>query len=171
MRFSIWPAAAQPWEDIREISAHCEETGWDGVYIADHFMPNHSGPEPRDGDMLECWSLLAALAVAVPRVRLAPLVTSVTYRHPAVLANIAATTDRISGGRLALGIGAGWQENEHAAYGVALGTIKERLDRFEEACQIITGLLNEDRTCPRGGPSPSRVACHAAASDLSACWV
>jgi F420-dependent oxidoreductase-like protein len=146
MRFSIWPAAAQPWEDIREISAHCEETGWDGVYIADHFMPNHSGPEPRDGDMLECWSLLAALAVAVPRVRLAPLVTSVTYRHPAVLANIAATTDRICGGRLALGIGAGWQENEHASYGIPLGTIRERLDRFEESIPVLLGLLREPRT-------------------------
>src|ERR1044071_4991725 len=72
MRFSIWPGAAQPWEDIREISVHCEQTGWDGVYIADPFMPNHSGPEPRDGDMLECWSLLAGLAVAPPRVRLGP---------------------------------------------------------------------------------------------------
>jgi F420-dependent oxidoreductase-like protein len=146
MRFSIWPGAAQPWEDIREISAHCEETGWDGVYIADHFMPNDAGAEPRDGDMMECWSLLAALAVAVPRVRLAPLVTSVTYRHPTVLANIAASVDRISGGRLALGIGAGWQENEHAAYGIPLGTIRERLDRFEESIPVLLGLLREPRT-------------------------
>ena len=87
MRFSIWPSPAQSWDDIHEIVAHCERTGWDGVYFADHFMPNSQGPQPLDGDVLECWSIMAALAAAVPRVRLAPLVTSVTYRHPAVLAN------------------------------------------------------------------------------------
>ena len=84
-------------------------------------MPNAPDATPLDGDTLECWSVLAALAAAVPRLRLAPLVTSVTYRHPAVLANIAAAVDNISGGRLLLGIGAGWQENEHAAYGIELG--------------------------------------------------
>jgi alkanesulfonate monooxygenase SsuD/methylene tetrahydromethanopterin reductase-like flavin-dependent oxidoreductase (luciferase family) len=77
---------------------------------------------------------------------LASLVTSVTYRHPAVLANIAAAVDNISHGRLLLGLGAGWQENEHAAYGIPLGTVGERLDRFEEACQVITSLLREKRT-------------------------
>jgi F420-dependent oxidoreductase-like protein len=146
MRFSIWPSPAQPWEDIRETAAHCERTGWDGVYVADHFMPNGPGPEPLDGDMLECWSVIAALAAAVPRIRLAPLVTSVTYRHPAVLANIAAAVDRLSHGRLTLGVGAGWQENEHAAYGIPLGTVRERMDRFAEAVQILRSLLSEPRT-------------------------
>jgi F420-dependent oxidoreductase-like protein len=146
MRFSIWPAATASWEDIHEITAHCERTGWDGVYFADHFMPNGPGPEPLDGDMLECWSVLAALAASVPRIRLAPLVTSVTYRHPAVLASIAAAVDQISGGRLTLGIGVGWQENEHAAYGIKLGSVRERSDRFEEATQILHGLLSQRRT-------------------------
>ncbi len=114
MRFSIWPSPAQSFDDIHEITAHCERTGWDGVYFADHFMPNSEGPEPLDGDILECWSVIAALAATVPRLRLAPLVTSVTYRHPAVLANIAAAVDQISHGRLTLGVGAGWQLNEHA---------------------------------------------------------
>jgi F420-dependent oxidoreductase-like protein len=150
MRFSIWPAAAQPWDDILAISAHCEQTGWDGVYVADHFMPNGPGPEPLDGPTLECWSVIAALAALVPRVRLAPLVTSVTYRHPAVLANIAAAVDQVAHGRLTLGIGAGWQENEHAAYGIALGTIRERMDRFEEATRILSGLLREPRTTVKG---------------------
>ena len=146
MRFSIWPSPAQSWDDIHEIAAHCERTGWDGVYFADHFMPNSGGPQPLDGSTLECWSIIAALAAAVPRMRLAPLVTSVTYRHPAVLANIAAAVDQISHGRLTLGVGAGWQENEHAVYGIPLGTVRERMDRFTEAVQILRSLLSQPRT-------------------------
>ena len=146
MRFSIWPTPAQPWDDIHEITAHCEQTGWDGVYFADHFMPNGPGAAPLDGDTLECWSVVAALAASVPRLRLAPLVTSVTYRHPAVLANIASAVDQISHGRLTLGVGAGWQENEHAVYGIPLGTVRERMDRFEEAVQILRSLLDQPRT-------------------------
>lgn len=146
MRFSIWPSPAQPWDDIREIAAHCEQTGWDCVYFADHFMPNGPGPAALDGDMLECWSVIAALAAAVPRIQLAPLVTSVTYRHPAVLAKIASAVDQISHGRLTLGVGAGWQENEHVAYGIALGTVRERMDRFEEAIQILRSMLSQPRT-------------------------
>jgi F420-dependent oxidoreductase-like protein len=146
MRFSIWPSPARSWDEIHEITTHCERTGWDGVYFADHFMPNGPGAEPLDGNTLECWSIIAALAAAVPRLRLAPLVTSVTYRHPAVLANIAAAVDQVSNGRLTLGLGAGWQENEHAAYGLALGTLRERMDRFEEAVQILHSMLREPRT-------------------------
>jgi F420-dependent oxidoreductase-like protein len=146
MQFSIWPSAGWSWDEIFDVAVHCEQAGWDGVYFADHFMPNGPGPEPLDGNTLECWSIIAALAASVPRLRLAPLVTSVTYRHPAVLANIAAAVDQVSHGRLTLGIGAGWQENEHAAYGLALGTIRERMDRFEEAVQILRSLLREPRT-------------------------
>ena len=146
MRFGIWPSPQQPWEDTLELARHCESTGWDTIYFADHFMPNGPGPEALEGDTLECWSVLAGLAAEVPRVRLAPLVTSVTYRHPAVLANIAAAVDRMSGGRLTLGLGAGWQENEHAAYGIDLGGIKERMDRFEEAVEVVSGLLHQPRT-------------------------
>jgi F420-dependent oxidoreductase-like protein len=146
MRFSIWPAPTRPWTEILELTQHCEATGWDGVYFADHFMPNGPDATPLDGDTLECWSVMAALAASVPRVRLGTLVSSVTYRHPAVLANIAAAVDQISEGRLLLGVGAGWQENEHAAYGIRLGGVKERLDRFEEACAVLVGLLRETRT-------------------------
>jgi F420-dependent oxidoreductase-like protein len=146
MRFSIWPSPGRPWDEILELTRHCEATGWDGVYFADHFMPNGPGPAALDGDTLECWSVLAALAVAVPRLRLAPLVTSVTYRHPAVLAKIAAAVDQISGGRLTLGVGTGWQENEHTSYGIELGGIKERLDRFEEAIEILASMLRNPRT-------------------------
>jgi F420-dependent oxidoreductase-like protein len=152
MRFSIWPSTKRPWGEILDLARHCEATGWDGVYVADHFMPHGDfTPDvdpsaPLDGDTLECWSVVAALAAAVPRLRLGTLVSSVTYRHPAVLANIAAAVDNISDGRLVLGIGAGWQENEHAAYGIDLDTVSERLDRFEEACEVIASLLRERRT-------------------------
>jgi len=150
MRFSIWPSPAQSFDDIHEVAAHCEQTGWDAVYFADHFMPNGQGPEPLDGNVLECWTVIAALAATVPRVRLAPLVTSVTYRHPAVLANIAAAVDQVSHGRLTLGVGAGWQENEHASYGITLGSVRERMDRFTEAVQILRSLLSEPRTTLSG---------------------
>ncbi|HMC41109.1 MAG TPA: LLM class F420-dependent oxidoreductase [Acidimicrobiales bacterium] len=150
MRFGIWPSPQQSWEDTLELVRHCEATGWDSVYFADHFMPNGPDTEPLDGDSLECWSVLSALAAQVPRVRLAPLVTSVTYRHPAVLAKIAAAVDLISGGRLTLGLGAGWQENEHASYGLELGTIKERMDRFEEAVEIVASMLRQTRTTFKG---------------------
>ena len=150
MRFSIWPAPMRPWTEILELTKHCEATGWDGFYFADHFMPNGPGTAPLDGDTLECWSVISGIAATVPRLRLASLVTSVTYRHPAVLANIAAAVDNISGGRLLLGIGAGWQENEHGAYGIELGSVKERLDRFEEACTVVSSLLREKRTTFEG---------------------
>jgi len=150
MRFGIWPSPTRPWNEILELVSHCEATGWDSVYFADHFMPNGPDATPLDGDTLECWSVLAALAASVPRITLAPLVTSVTYRHPAVLAKIAAAVDRIGSGRLVLGLGAGWQENEHASYGIELGPIKERMDRFEEAVTIIESLLHHPRTTFEG---------------------
>jgi F420-dependent oxidoreductase-like protein len=150
MRFSVWPSPARPWSEILEISAHCESTGWDGVYMADHFMPNTMDGSPADGPVLECWAVIAGLAAAVPRVRLGTLVCGNTYRHPAVLANIAAAVDNVSGGRLVLGLGAGWQENEHKAYGIPLFSTKERLDRFEEACTIVKGLLTQPRTTFKG---------------------
>jgi F420-dependent oxidoreductase-like protein len=150
MRFGIWPSPQRPWNEVLELVSHCEATGWDSVYFADHFMPNAPDATPLDGDTLECWSVIAALAATVPRLTLSPLVTSVTYRHPAVLAKIAAAVDQISQGRLVLGVGAGWQENEHAAYGIELGSVTERLDRFEEAVQILESLLHEPRTTFEG---------------------
>jgi F420-dependent oxidoreductase-like protein len=150
MRFGIWPSPQRPWSETLELVSHCEATGWDSVYFADHFMPNGPDATSLDGDTLECWSVIAALAATVPRLTLSPLVTSVTYRHPAVLAKIAAAVDQISQGRLVLGVGAGWQENEHVAYGIELGSVTERLDRFEEAVQILESLLHEPRTTFEG---------------------
>lgn len=143
MKFAVWPSMNDPWHETLAIARHAEATGWDGVYYADHFMPNAADVS---GPVGECWTTLAALAAAVPRVRIGPLVSGNTYRHPAVLAKMAATVDIISGGRLILGLGAGWQENEHRAYGIEFSTLRGRLDRLEEACHIITSLFANHRT-------------------------
>jgi F420-dependent oxidoreductase-like protein len=142
MRFGFWPASGQSWQEILGAAQHAAATGWDGVWFADHFMPFSGDVE---GPMHECWTVLAGLAAAVPRVRLGSMVTGNTYRNPAVLAKQAATVDHISGGRLVLGLGAGWQENEHVAYGIPFPSVKERLDRLDEACAVIKGLLRDDR--------------------------
>ncbi len=143
MRFSVWPNAAGSWEDLLDITRHAEATGWDGIWIADHFMPNTADAV---GPTNECWTTVAALAASVPRVRIGTLVTGNTYRHPAVLAKMAATVDMISGGRLVLGLGSGWQENEHRAYGLPFHTVGGRLNRLDEACQVIRSLFENDRT-------------------------
>ena len=88
-----------------------------------------------------CW-----MAAAVPRLRLGPLVLGNTYRHPAVLAKMAATVDHISGGRLVLGLGAGWQENEHLAFGLEYSTVGGRLRRLEEACRVIRSMFDNRRS-------------------------
>ena len=146
MRFSIWPFASQPWADVLATARHAEATGWDGVYVADHFMANRGGASPEEAPTLEAGTLLAALAAAVPRVRLGSLVFGNTYRHPAVLANMAATIDHVSGGRFTLGMGAGWQANEHEQYGIELPPTGPLVDRFGEALQVVTGLLRQERT-------------------------
>src|SRR5262249_8606742 len=129
MRFSFWPASQHPWSEVLALAQHVESTGWDGVYFCDHFMPNAADTS---GPWGETWTTLAALAAAVPRVRIGGLVCGNTYRHPAVLAKMAATLDHISGGRAVLGLGAGWQENEHRAYGIPFYTLGERLARLDE---------------------------------------
>ncbi len=147
MQFAVWPGTQQPWPDILEVARHAELTGWDRVYVADHFMSND---EAADGPMLECWAVVTALAAAVPRVGIGTLVCGNTYRHPAILANQAATADVISGGRVILGLGAGWQQNEHEKYGIELYPVGERLDRFAEACAIVRSLTTQERTTFHG---------------------
>lgn len=147
MRFSIWPSAAQPWSAILDTARHAERTGWDGVWLADHLMPG-SGDTSRP--MQECWTTLGALAALVPRVRLGSLVCGNTYRNPALLAKQATTVDVISGGRVVLGIGAGWQENEHEAYGFRLPDVRTRLDMLDEACAVVRALTTRERSTHTG---------------------
>lgn len=143
MRFVFWPGPNNSWSDTLHLAQHAEATGWDGIYYADHFMPN---AVDTSGPTSECWTTLAALAARVPRIRLGALVTGNTYRHPAVLAKMAANVDNISEGRCVLGIGAGWQENEHAAYGIPFHTLGGRMRRLEEACEVVTGLFANEKT-------------------------
>jgi F420-dependent oxidoreductase-like protein len=150
MRLSIWPGAGQPYDDILEVAQHAEATGWDGVYVADHFMPNAGPGRDPSHPVLECGTLVAALGAAVPRVRFGTLVYGNTYRHPAVLANMAATADHVTGGRFTLGVGAGWQVNEHEQYGIELPPVKQRLDRFVEALEVLHGLLRRPVTTFEG---------------------
>jgi F420-dependent oxidoreductase-like protein len=147
MRFSFWPSPTQPWSEVLHLAQHVERKGWHGIWYADHFMPN-------EGDVStpwnEAWTTLAALAAAVPRIRIGPLVSGNTYRHPAVLAKMASTVDQISGGRVVLGLGAGWQENEHRAYGIEFSTVRGRLERLDEACQVIKALFSQPRANVQG---------------------
>ncbi len=134
---TTWDAMLEVWRAADDIDLF--ESGW----TFDHFYPirgDHTGP------CLEGWITLTALAQATRRLRMGTLVTGIHYRHPAVLANMAASLDIVSGGRLELGIGAGWNEEESGAYGIELGTPRERSDRFEEACEVLTGLLSPHET-------------------------
>ncbi|MPZ97783.1 MAG: TIGR03560 family F420-dependent LLM class oxidoreductase [Dehalococcoidia bacterium] len=147
MKFSAWPNLSWAWGDIVELCQHLERSGWDGLWVADHFMPNQAD---NTGPTGEGWTALSAIAALVPRVRLGTLVTGNTYRHPAVLAKMAAQVDIISGGRLVMGLGAGWQENEHEAYGIPFHTVGGRLRRMEEAAQILRSLFEQEHTTFEG---------------------
>jgi F420-dependent oxidoreductase-like protein len=119
-----------------------EALGFDSAWVFDHFVPILGADT--DGPCLEGWTLLSALAAHTAKIRVGVLVTGNTYRNPAVLAKMATTVDHVSGGRLDLGIGAGWFELEHRAYGIPFYTAKGRAERLDEALQVITKLWTED---------------------------
>jgi len=137
-----------PWAQIRDVWVAADEVPlFESAWNWDHFYPL---TEPFTGPNLEAWSMLAAMAEATHRIRLGCQVTGMVYRHPAVLANIAATTDIISGGRLELGLGAGWNEMETAAYGIPLPPLRERFDRFDEGVEAIISLLSQETSTLHG---------------------
>lgn len=150
MRLSVWPNAQQPWADLLELGLHADRTGWHGVYVWDHFMGDGGGFGEATVPTLEVTGVLAALGARTEHVRVAPLVLGNTYRHPAVVAKWAATLDHITGGRAALGIGAGWQVNEHEQYGIRLPPPGERIERLDEAITVIRSLLTQERTTLHG---------------------
>ena len=138
---TTWADMLAVWQAADDIDVY--ESGW----TFDHFYPIFSDST---GPCMEGWTTLTALAQATKRLRMGTLVTGIHYRHPAVLGNMVATLDIISGGRLEVGIGAGWNEEESGAYGIDLGTPAQRSDRLEEACQVLIGLLEEDTTSFKG---------------------
>jgi len=129
------------YEEILQIwQAADQEPLIEHAWVFDHFIPQDP---PFDGPCLEGWTLLAALAAQTTRLRVGVLVTGNTYRHPAILAKMAATVDQISGGRLDFGLGAAWNEAEHSMYGIPLHSAKERIARLGEACEVIQRLWTE----------------------------
>jgi F420-dependent oxidoreductase-like protein len=131
-------------ERVAAMAGKAEESGFDTVFVMDHFyqLPMLGPP---DWNMLEAYTLLGALAARTKRARLGTLVTGNTYRNPALLGKIVTTLDVISGGRALLGIGTGWFEDEHTALGFHFGTLKERFDRLEEALAILVPMLKDER--------------------------
>ena len=124
------------YETIRAIAQQAETDGFDSLWLADHLLYRYPG-EPTRG-IWECWTMLSALAEATQRVELGPLVLCNSFRHPAILAKMATTLDEVSGGRLILGVGAGWNEPEYQAFGMPFA---HRVDRLAEALQILTSRL------------------------------
>jgi F420-dependent oxidoreductase-like protein len=138
----------QTWAHIRDVWLAADEVGlFESAWHWDHFYPltgDTAGPN------LEAWTSLAALGQATRRIRIGCQVTGMIYRHPAVLANMAATTDIISDGRLELGLGAGWNQQECEAYGIDLPPLRERFDRFDEGVEVIVRLLSDTVTTFNG---------------------
>ena len=136
------------WEEMLDIWTLADQAEvFESAWNFDHFYPLVGDVE---GPCMEAWVTLSALAHATSRIRIGCMVNGIHYRHPAVVANMAATLDIISNGRLDLGLGAGWHEVESAAYGIDLGTLTERFDRFDEGVEIIDSLLTKQRTSFEG---------------------
>jgi F420-dependent oxidoreductase-like protein len=142
MRFAVKTRPEhQSWQELRDIWVAADEIPlFESIWNWDHFYPltgDLTGPN------FEGWTMLSAMAALTSRIRIGCQVTGMPYRHPAVLANMAATVDHISGGRLILGLGAAWNEMECTAYGIPLPPLKERFDRFDEGVEAMTQLLSQ----------------------------
>ncbi|MGK5678636.1 LLM class F420-dependent oxidoreductase [Actinoplanes sp. URMC 104] len=139
MRLVIFtePQQGASHDDLRRVAQTAEASGYDGFFRSDHFLTMGGDGLPGPSD---AWLTLAALGVETSRIRLGTLVTSATFRLPGPLAIAVAQADQISGGRVEFGLGAGWFEAEHAAYGIPFPPLGERFDRLEEQLEIITGL-------------------------------
>ncbi len=148
IRFGIQtPPQNTTWNEMRDTWKLIEELGYDTAWTFDHFFPILTDPT---GPCLEGWISLTALAAATSRIEAGVLVTGNTYRNPAVLAKMAATLDHTSNGRLIMGIGAGWFELEHTAYGIPFYTTAERIRRLDEAAEIIKRLWSEHQVTFEG---------------------
>src|ERR671930_200399 len=128
------------WDDWVALADACEEHGVEALFRSDHYISSFDETRP----VLDAWSTIAGLAARTTRLQFGTLVSPVTFRHPSVLARMAATADEISGGRLTLGVGAGWMEREHDAYGFEFSTAHERVARFGERLEIVHRLLREE---------------------------
>ncbi len=130
------------WPQWLTMAEAAERLGFEALFTSDHYLSERGDPEHGSSD---AWTLLAALAARTSTIRLGTLVSPVTFREPAVLAKAATTVDHVSGGRVELGIGAGWWEEEHRTHGFAFPPVPERFERLEEQLAIVHGLLTEER--------------------------
>lgn len=130
------------WPRWLAVAQACERLGFEGLFTSDHYLSVSGAAERGSND---AWTILSALAARTERIRLGTLVSPVTFRHPAVLAKVATTVDRISGGRVDLGIGAGWWEEEHRTHGFPFPPVDERMEMLEEQIEIVHELLSKDR--------------------------
>jgi F420-dependent oxidoreductase-like protein len=128
------------WDDWVALADACEEHGVEALFRSDHYVSGSDETRP----VLDAWSTIAGLAARTTKLQFGTLVSPATFRHPSVLAGMAATADEISGGRVTLGLGAGWMQREHEAYGFEFGTARERVARFGEQIEIVHRLLRED---------------------------
>jgi alkanesulfonate monooxygenase SsuD/methylene tetrahydromethanopterin reductase-like flavin-dependent oxidoreductase (luciferase family) len=135
------------WAELRDGALLAESLGFDSIWSPDHFLTSAAAP---DGPYLEAWQTLAAWATLTRRARLGPLVTPIDFRNPGVLAKMAATLDHLSGGRVILGLGAGWYEQEYAQFGIPFGPPAERLERLAETARICRSLFEQKRTTLHG---------------------
>jgi F420-dependent oxidoreductase-like protein len=145
-RYSIVLGQRMSWPDLLARARETESLGFDGLFLVDHFYGLFDLDQPTH----EAYTMLAALAPFTQRVRLGVMVAGNTYRNPAFLLKQAMTVDHISGGRVDFGVGAGWVEREHEAYGFEYPSAKERVDRFAEALAIWDSLQHRDRTTYEG---------------------
>ena len=129
------------WEQWLALARACEESGLEGLFRSDHYA-GLMGDESRGS--LDAWTTLGALGAVTERIRLGSMVSPVTFRHPALLAKAVTTADHVSGGRVELGIGAGWNVREHEAYGFPFPELPERLERLEEQLELIVRQWTED---------------------------
>ncbi|PFG43166.1 F420-dependent oxidoreductase-like protein [Isoptericola jiangsuensis] len=143
LRFGLKLAQDAPVESFREVWRTADEAGFDHVWVMDHIAA--LGDDPTR-PIFDAWAMQAAMAVDTTRVRIGCMVSGNSYRHPGMLAKLATTVDHLSGGRLEFGIGAGWNEREHAMYGLDLGSVRTRMDRLEEALQVVRSLWTEPTT-------------------------
>jgi F420-dependent oxidoreductase-like protein len=149
VRFGIQtPQQQARWTDLRGLWQKADLWGYDSLWVFDHFYPI-MGADPA-GPCLEGWTALSALSQQTSRARIGALVNGNTYRNPCITAKMAATLDHLSGGRLVLGIGAGWYELEHNSFGVDFKTVGGRLRALDEACQIIKGMFTQDKVTLHG---------------------
>ena len=125
------------WPQWQALAAACEKHGIPALFRSDHYLPLDGAHERQ---VLDAWGTVLALAAQTTTLRLGTLVSPATFRHPSVLAKMAVTADHVSGGRIDLGLGAGWHDGEHAAYGVPFAAMRDRMDVFAEQLEIIRGL-------------------------------